>query len=102
MHIKKGDTVILLAGKDRGKKGKVTHVLPRAERVVIEGLNLFTKNVKPRQQRQKGERVKYAAPVHVAKVQLICPNCAKPARVGMRTEGGKKHRVCHQCRSVIR
>lgn len=101
MDIRKGDTVVLLTGKDRGKKGKVTQVLPRQNRLVIEGLNLLTKHVRPRRQGQKGERVQVAAPVHVAKVQCICPHCGKATRLGFRIEAGKKHRFCRRCQTAL-
>lgn len=102
MHIRRGDTVVLLIGKDHGKKGKVTRVLTRSRRIVVEGVNLALKNVRPRRDRQKGERVRFAAPIDASNVQLICPQCSKPTRVRSGVEAGKKQRICRRCQSVIR
>ena len=97
MHIHKGDQVKILVGKDRGKTGKVLRVFPEDERVLIEGLNLFKKRVRPKRQGQKGEIVSIPRPLHASSVQLVCSSCKKPSRVGFREEGGKKVRYCKKC-----
>ncbi len=94
MRIKKGDTVVVIAGKDRGKRGTVTRVLPREERVVVEGVNIITKHVKPRQHGQSGERVQFPGAIHVSNVQLVCPHTDAPTRIGYKvTDGGQKVRI---------
>ncbi|WP_173537942.1 50S ribosomal protein L24 [uncultured Ruminococcus sp.] len=105
VHVKTGDTVILLTGKyedkytgknDR-KTGKVVEVSPKEGKVIVEGINMITKHVKPRRMGEQGGIVKTEAPVYAAKVQLVCPKCGKPTRVGHVIEDGKKLRVCKKC-----
>lgn len=92
----------MLSGKDRGKTGKVVSVLSREEgkRVVIEGLNKIKKNQRPKKQGQKGQIVEVERAVHISSVQLICPSCGKPARVGYRIDGQNKVRICKKCQAV--
>ena len=104
MRIRKDDNVKVIAGKDKGKQGKVIQSFPRLEKVVIEGINLVNKHFRTRRQGEKGQKVSFAGPMAIAKVMLICPKCAKPTRVGMKmVEGGrqKKVRVCKKCKEVI-
>ena len=101
LKIKKGDTVRILRGKDRGKKGKVVAVVPLEERLVVEGLNMVKRHVKARRSNEKGQRVEVAAPVRIANVQLICPQCKKGTRVGITRADGKAVRVCKQCKANI-
>lgn len=97
MKIKKGDTVKILVGKDRGKTGKVLRAFPKDEKVIVEGLNLFKKRVRPKQQGQKGEVVLVSHPLHVSNVQLICSACKRASRTGFRKEGNEKVRYCKRC-----
>ncbi len=93
MRIKKGDTVEVITGKDRGKRGTVTQVFPREERVVVDGVNIVTKHIKPRAGK-KGERVQFPGKIHVSNVMLVCPHTDKPTRIGYKvTDGGQKVRV---------
>jgi len=101
MNIKKGDQVKILSGKDRGKTGNVLRVLPKEERVVIEGINTFKKRVRPTKAGQKGEVVTMPRAVAASKVQLICKNCKKPTRVGYRVNGEKKERYCKKCEATF-
>ena len=109
MKIKKGDNVLVIAGKDRGRKGKVIDVLPKEERVVIEGINLRKKHVRPRRSGEKGQIVSMPGPLHISNVKLLCPNCGKPTRVGFEVvksnkEGlrkKEKYRVCKKCGAKI-
>lgn len=95
LHIKTGDTVIVLSGKERGKKGKVLAVSPKESKVIIEGVNMCTKHVKPRRQGQAGGIVKAEAAMYACKVQAVCPKCGKPTRIGHKIlEDGSKVRVC--------
>ncbi len=104
MKIKKNDKVKMLSGKDRGKTGKVTFVLGKDrenKKVVVEGLNMFKRHQRPKKQGQKGQIVSIERPVRVSTVQLICPSCGKPTRVGRKIEGENKTRVCKKCGAVI-
>ena len=95
LHVKTGDTVVILSGKDKGKKGKVLGVSPKEQKVIVEGLNIVTKHVKPRQMGQQGGIVKCEAPLYASKVMAVCPHCGKPTRLGHKIEAdGTKSRVC--------
>lgn len=103
MKFKKGDTVKLISGNDKGKQGKILAVLPAKGMMVVDGLNLKKKHMKPRAQGKKGEMVRFPAPVPQSRAMLVCPSCAMAARVGMRTDdAGKKARVCKRCGKEIR
>lgn len=101
MRLKKGDTVIIQTGKDRGKKGKVLEVSRSSGRLVVEGLNLRTKNVRARREKEKGQRVQFAAPMDASNVMLVCPKCGKPTRIGLRRDGPKPVRMCKHCQGVL-
>ena len=101
LHVKTGDTVVVISGKYANGKtptvGKVKAVSPEEGKVIVEGINVITKHVKPTRMGEKGGIVKTEAPVYAAKVQLVCPKCGKPTRVGHVIEDGKKLRVCKKC-----
>ncbi len=97
MNIKKGDTVVVLSGKDKGKKGKVQGTIPKKLKVVVEGINMVTCHTKPRRQGEEGGIVRKEAPLYASKVQVVCPKCSKPTRVAHKVEGDKKVRVCKHC-----
>lgn len=101
MKIKKGDTVRVLLGRDRGKKGKVIASLPSEDRVVVEGVQVVKKHVRAKRQGEKGQRVTVAAPIHVSNVQIVCPQCKKSTRVKITRENGKRQRVCKKCNASI-
>lgn len=102
LRIKSGDTVRMLRGKDRGKQAKVLVALPKEGRVLVEGVNMVFRHVRPKRAGEKGQRVQVAAPVNIGSVQLVCPHCKKGTRVGLRREDdGKRLRVCKQCGSII-
>lgn len=94
MHVKTGDKVMIISGKDRGKKGKVLEVSPKEAKVIVEGLNMVTKHVKPRKMGQQGGIVKAEGALYACKVMPICPKCGKPTRVGHVVKDDKKLRVC--------
>ena len=101
MKIIKGDQVKLLIGKDKGRDGQVVVCLPKKNKVVIKGLNMFKKHVKA-SQNQSGGIVEREVPLHVSKVALICPNCKKTTRVGYQIDkSGQKYRICKKCNSII-
>lgn len=101
MKIKKEDKVLVISGKDRGRKGKVIRVLPKEKKIVVEGMNMVKKHVRPKKKGEKGQIVEMPAPLDLSNVKLICPKCGKPTRVGFRKEGQKKHRICKKCRQEI-
>ena len=97
MNIKKGDTVVVLSGKDKGKQGKVQATIPSEAKVVVEGVNIVTCHTKPRRQGEEGGIVKREAALYASKVQVVCPKCSKGTRVAHKIADGKKTRVCKHC-----
>ncbi len=97
MKIKKNDTVKILAGKDRGKSGKVIKIYTKQDRILIDGVNIFKKHVRPKREGEKGEVVQIVRPINISNVNLICSNCHKTTRVSYRFENGKKIRFCKKC-----
>ncbi|MBQ9648354.1 MAG: 50S ribosomal protein L24 [Oscillospiraceae bacterium] len=97
MSVKKGDTVVVLSGKDKGKQGKVLGTVPSEDKVVVEGVNMVTCHVKPRKQGETGGIVQREAALYASKVQVVCPKCKKGTRIAHKIENGKKSRVCKHC-----
>lgn len=97
MSVKKGDTVVVLSGKDKGKQGKVLGTVPSEDKVVVEGVNMVTCHVKPRRQGETGGIVEREAALYASKVQVVCPKCKKGTRVAHKIEDGRKSRVCKHC-----
>ena len=97
MKIKKGDQIKIIAGNDRGKIGRVLAVLPQAGKIVIDGLNMKKKHVRPKQQGRKGELVRVPAPVDASNVVIVCGKCGKQTRIGYKQEGATKVRICKKC-----
>lgn len=95
LHVKTGDTVMVISGKSKGRTGKVLQVSPKEGKVIVEKANLVTKHVKPRRQGEVGGRIEAEGALYACKVQVICPKCKQPTRVGYKTlEDGSKVRVC--------
>ena len=101
MNIKRDDKVIVLSGKDKGKSGKVIAADPKAEKVIVEGVNVATKHQKAQKKGQDGGILKIETPIYVSKVQLVCPKCGKGTRVAYKIVDGKKVRVCKKCGAEI-
>ena len=101
MNIKKNDSVKVLAGKDKGKSGKVLEVLPKERKVVVEGLNIRVRFSRPKQQGEKGQRLELPAAMDASKVMLVCPHCGKPTRVGHDVTANGTFRKCRKCGKVI-
>ena len=101
--IRKNDNVLVITGKDRGKRGRVLRVLPDKNRLIIEGVNLIKRHTKPNPQKQiKGGVVEREAALHASNVQLVCPECSKPTRLGSKLLGdGRKVRICRKCEGVV-
>ena len=97
MNVKKGDTVVVLSGKDKGRQGKVQGTIPSQAKVLVEGINMVTCHTKPRRQGEEGGIVKREAAIAACKVQVVCPKCGKATRVAHKIEGDKKTRVCKHC-----
>ena len=94
VHVKTGDTVVVINGKDRGARGKVMAVSPAEGKVIVEKVNVVKKHVKPRKMGEQGGIIEAEAALYACKVQLVCPKCGRPTRVGHVIENGKKMRVC--------
>lgn len=101
MKIKKNDQVKMLAGKDSGKTGKVGSVFPNENKIIVEGLNLVKKHMRPRREGEKGQRVEVPRKIQISNVALICPKCGKTTRVGFKIAGENKARICKKCNSEI-
>lgn len=102
MKIKQNDKVRVIAGKDKGKKGKVTKAVPQNGRVIVEGVNFMKKHIKARKSGEKGQKITVAIPINISNVALICPKCNKQTRVGyLVLENKEKHRVCRKCKENI-
>jgi large subunit ribosomal protein L24 len=98
MNLRKGDTVEILGGKDRGRRGKVLAVFGKTERATVEGLNIFTRHQKPKKSGQKGQKIQGSMPLRLPNLMLVCPHCGKPTRVGhLVDEKGIKSRKCKKC-----
>jgi len=101
MNVKKNDTVVVLSGKDKGKRGKVLSVDPKTRKVVVEKINMASRHTKPRKQGDEGGIIQKEIPLYASKVMTVCPKCSKPTRVAHKIEGGKKVRVCKHCGAEI-
>jgi large subunit ribosomal protein L24 len=97
MKIRKNDTILIISGKDRTKTGKVLSVFPQKKAIIVEGLNLRKKHVRPKRSGEKGQIVQVPVPLNVSNVKLICQKCGKASRVGYKKEGDRKYRVCKKC-----
>ncbi len=101
LRIKKDDMVQVMAGKDRGKRGKVLQVFTQDRRIVVENLNVMTKNVRARREHEKGQKIQFASPIDYSNVQLVCGKCGKITRPSIKTVGDKKVRACAKCNEVL-
>lgn len=101
VHVKTGDQVVILNGRDKGQKGKVIAVSPKEGKVIVEGRNMVSKHVKPRKAGDQGGIVKGESAIYACKVQLVCPRCKRPTRVGHSIEGAEKVRSCKKCGETI-
>ena len=101
VHVKKDDTVIVISGDDKGKKGKVLESMPASGKLVIEGINVATCHVKPKKQGEEGGIISREIPIYASKVMLVCPKCGKATRHAVKLADGKKARVCKKCGQEI-
>ena len=101
MKIHKNDQVLIISGKDRGKKAKVLQAFPKEERILVEGANIRKKHIKPKKSGEKGQIVEMPGPIDSSNVKIICPKCKKTCRVSYKKEGKKKYRICKKCQAEI-
>ncbi|MEE1126130.1 MAG: 50S ribosomal protein L24 [Acutalibacteraceae bacterium] len=102
VHVKTGDTVVVLSGKNKGKKGKVMAVSPKEGKVIVENVNMVSKHIKPRRMGEAGGIVKAEGAMYASKVQIVCPRCKKPTRIGHKiNEDGTKNRICRKCGEIL-
>ncbi len=102
MKIKKEDTVLVIVGKDKGKKGKVRQIMPKDNVLIIEGVNIIKRHMKARGQARQAGIIEREAPLQISNVMLVCPKCSKPIRIQSKIlEDGKRVRICGKCNEVI-
>lgn len=101
MKLKKNDNVLIISGKDRGRKGKILEVFRNEGKIVVEGMNMHKKHRKPKRQGQKGEIIEVATPIDASNAKIICVKCVKPTRLGYRITAERKYRVCKKCGEEI-
>lgn len=102
VHVKTGDTVIVLSGKDKKKQGKVLAVSPKEGKVMVSGINIVSKHVKPHKAGQEGGIIKTEGAFYACKVMLVCPNCNQPTRIAHQIDDqGKKSRICKKCGKLV-
>ena len=102
MKLRKGDTVTILSGNDKGKTGEILEIIPKTEKIIVKGINIRKKSVKPRRQGEQGGIIPSEASIHSSKVALVCPKCGKATRVGYLVEKDEKVRVCKKCGAKIK
>jgi len=102
MKIKKGDTVKVLSGNDKGKTGEVLEVIPKTQKIIVKGINIRKKHVKPRKQGEEGGIIPSEFSIHSSKVSVVCPKCGKATRLGYLMEKDEKVRVCKKCGAKIK
>ncbi|NQU83507.1 MAG: 50S ribosomal protein L24 [Parcubacteria group bacterium] len=101
MKIKINDNVEVIKGKDRGKNGKVIQVFPKNQKVVVEGLGIIKKHMRPNRRGEKGQIIELSGPIQVSNVMFVCPKCNNKTRTGYKIEGKKKERYCKKCGEII-
>lgn len=101
MKIKKGDTVLVITGKDKNRRGKIIKVLPKINKIVVEGLNIVKKHLRPKRAGEKGQIVEISKPIDVSNVKLVCSKCGQPTRIGYKITEAGKLRICKKCGSEI-
>ena len=102
MRIKKGDTVEILSGNDKGKKGEVLEVIPKSEKILVKGVNVRKKHLKPRKQGEEGGIIQTEVAINVSKANVVCPKCNKATKVGYIIENDEKVRVCKKCGAKLK
>ena len=101
MNIKKDDTVLIISGKDKGKKAKVLKALPAENKIMVEGVNIVRKHRRAKSEREKGQIVEIPKPIDASNAKVICPKCGKAVRIGYKLAQKKKFRICKKCQQEI-
>jgi len=101
MKVKKGDNVLIIAGKDKGRTAKILRALPKEKSILVEGINLKKKHVRPKREGEKGQIIEKPSAIDVSNIKIICPKCGKAVRVGYKIEGKEKNRICKKCGQII-
>ena len=101
MKIKKGDTVLIISGKDKGKKSKVLEAFPRQNKITVERVNIVKRHRRPKREKEKGQIVEVPKPIDVSNVKFVCPKCSQPTRLGYRLTKKGKYRICKKCNQEI-
>lgn len=102
MKIKKGDTIKVLSGNDKNKTGEVLQILPKDEKLIVRGINIRKKSIKPKKQGEQGGIISLEMPINISKVALVCPKCGEHTRVGVEIVKGEKVRICKKCGANIK
>ena len=102
MKIKKGDNVMVLSGNDKGKTGEIIEVIPKTNKIIVKGVNVRKKHIKPRKQGEEGGIIPTECAIHSAKVNIVCPKCGKATKIGYVEEKGEKVRVCKKCGAKLK
>ena len=102
MKLKKGDNVLVLSGNDKGKTGEVLEVIPKTNKIVVKGVNIRKKHIKPRKQGEEGGIISVECAIHSAKANIVCPKCGKATKIGYVEEKGEKVRVCKKCGAKLK
>jgi len=101
MKLKKGDSVLIISGKDKGRTAKILKSLVKERKILVEGMNLKKKHVKPKKEGEKGQVISVATPLPASNAKFLCPKCGKATRVGYAITGDKKFRICKKCKSEV-
>ncbi len=101
MDIKKNDKVLITKGKDKGKSGKVSRILEKESKIIVEGLNVVKKTIKPRKEGEKGQIISIPSPLSISNIKFICPSCNKASKIGHRSEDKKNKRYCKSCKTTV-
>lgn len=101
MKLKKGDTIVVTTGKDKGRKGNIERVYPKEERVLVPAVNMYKRHLKKRDEKRPGGIIDFPRPLPVGNIALLCPKCGKPTRIGYVVAKGEKVRICKKCKQKI-
>lgn len=102
MRVKKGDTVKILSGNDKGKTGEILETMPKTEKVVVKGVNIRKKHVKPKKQGEEGGIISVECPIHSSKINVVCSKCNKATKIGYQIEKDEKIRICKKCGAKLK
>ena len=101
MKLKKGDQILIIKGKDHGKKGKILKGYPKNSKILVDGINIKKIHRRPKKEGEKGQIVEVSSPIYTFNVKLICPKCKKPTKIGYKIKEGRKYRICKKCNGEI-